>query len=1148
MKNSLLLLIVAFLVTGTLNANYYLATADSFTFEGFVQTTSNVNLSGVILNVYQKNGNDKKKVSAGMSNFLGKFFIYLKHNVSYEIELMKKGFQNQWILIDTKVLPETIKDGGIGVAYDNKVTVYEYFPGVDYSFFNKPVEFWEYDSKQLFFNKNLNKAPVAKLNKIAPLIAEKKQEVFNRLKVSGDSAFAFLKYDKAVTIYSEALQIFPDDKSVGQSLADAKKLLKKGKNADQKYKELMTEADQYFEGKKYPAARESYLMARNYNEKDTRAISQLSKIDSIAALQYQQKLLDELLANQRLFEKNRLDSINLLRQNAIRDSILLDEKKMKEEEDKQKKQKEVEGKTAEEKRILAEKENKEKMAREKLAQERLAREKYIKDSIKQSLLSKKQKVIEEKAAKEKRLIAEKETKEKLAREKMTRAKFIKDSIRQLELSKNKDKKTETQELDEKKDDKVVVKKTIVEMLASALKLEKGNKKDDAARMYIEVAEQYNQEKDLGSSLNNYNKALNIYKKSGDKVNVAFAMSQISAVMLDSGLYKQSIDAKKEVLQIKRELGDTKGELELMKEMGEIYINTYKPDEAEAIYIEMLIKTNALKDLNATAEITEKLGDLYTERNDYENAIDFYTKAIEIAKEQKNLEQQGTLYNNVGVVNLKNGKYDEAIQYFTQTLEIEKKSGNKQNASYALNNIGNINFERKQYNTAILYYEKALKLKKETKNEEAIATSLFNIANAYLIQKNYAKAKEYFLRSLEICISTNFREGLAQNYRLLSRLYDETQKYKDAVGAFKNYFKLASYSSFAEGPITETRSMYSYEKGVVSDLRRQLQKQRILTDYESMQNLQKQQQLELKELELKNQEAQVLRQRILLIFTLVCLILAIFMGYQIYIRYKEKKQYAEVIAFQHKQITDSITYARRIQQAVLPPSNQVKDCLHDGFVLSKPKDIVSGDFYYTKQKGDLLYIVVADCTGHGVPGAFMSMLSLSILKDIISHDETCEAKTILEKLRESIIQALNQSGKDDEAKDGMDLSLVIIDSKNKKLKYAGANNKGLIINNQTITELLADRMPIGIHPVMKPFKEEIIDLKPNDTLYLYSDGFCDQIGGESRKKFKIRQFVQLLLEINHLPLNEQQQILETRLEQWKGDVEQTDDITVLGYKM
>jgi len=252
--------------------------------------------------------------------------------------------------------------------------------------------------------------------------------------------------------------------------------------------------------------------------------------------------------------------------------------------------------------------------------------------------------------------------------------------------------------------------------------------------------------------------------------------------------------------------------------------------------------------------------------------------------------------------------------------------------------------------------------------------------------------------------------------------------------------------------------------------------------------------------------------------------------------------------QNKLITDSIVYAKRIQTAILPMEEFFRKMLDEYFIFYRPKDIVSGDFFWETVKGNKKIIAVADCTGHGVPGAFMSMLGISYLNEIVIKEGYDKPHEILNHLREHIVRSLKQQGKEGEVKDGMDISLFTIDKDTNKLEFAGANNHLTIIRDDEIIVIDADKMPISIYLKMELFKLNEFQLQKGDTIYAHSDGYGDQFGGAARKKFLSKRLRETFREMKNIPMNEQKFRLEKIFEEWKGDNEQIDDVLIVGVRI
>jgi sigma-B regulation protein RsbU (phosphoserine phosphatase) len=265
--------------------------------------------------------------------------------------------------------------------------------------------------------------------------------------------------------------------------------------------------------------------------------------------------------------------------------------------------------------------------------------------------------------------------------------------------------------------------------------------------------------------------------------------------------------------------------------------------------------------------------------------------------------------------------------------------------------------------------------------------------------------------------------------------------------------------------------------------------------------------------------------------------------------KELEQKNRIIEEKNKDIVDSINYAKRIQEALLPEANDFKKAFSDSFVLLKPKDIVSGDFYWISDQGNKIFLAAADCTGHGVPGAFMSMIGNAFLNEIIKEKNIHDTNEILDELRRMIIAALKQDHGN--SRDGMDIALVSILTKEGKqtLHFSGANNPVWHFRKGAFTEFKADKQPIGINAVEnKPFTVQTLELLPGDSIYLFSDGYADQFGGKDGKKFRYKPLRELLERSQEKSMSEQKQLLISTIESWKGDLEQVDDILVMGIKI
>lgn len=475
-------------------------------------------------------------------------------------------------------------------------------------------------------------------------------------------------------------------------------------------------------------------------------------------------------------------------------------------------------------------------------------------------------------------------------------------------------------------------------------------------------------------------------------------------------------------------------------------------------------------------------------------------------------------------------------------------------AYSYNNIGLIYQSLKQYDSTLAYLKNAMMLKLKFGNRADKMDGYREYADMYVSLGDYKKAIIYYELAVELIDTTNV-DGIA-----IDIMKSASYAYKKLNNKEKAWYYLEKcYNSYRE--LSEAN-----QKNVVNQIE---------TDYaaakkqyeDSLQSVARNQIQQIKIQQQGEQLKSEKRQRILLLFCLIFVMVGVVMFYN---RYKITKKQKEIIEGQktlveeknhqitlqkdlieekQKEVIDSINYAQRIQNAVLTNEKVWQKISSQHFIFFQPKDIVSGDFYWAYNTPNNRSIwAVADCTGHGVPGAFMSMLGNSILNQIVVEGKIFKASEILNKLREKIIGALEQKGGMNQY-DGMDISLCVWNKLNHTLEFAGANNPLVIVREGELIELKADKMPIGkTHSEQIPFSNLEFALKPNDTIYMYTDGYADQFGGPKGKKFRYKELDNLLAKISDLPMNEQHSCLNEMFLTWKGELNQTDDVCIIGIKV
>jgi len=666
-----------------------------------------------------------------------------------------------------------------------------------------------------------------------------------------------------------------------------------------------------------------------------------------------------------------------------------------------------------------------------------------------------------------------------------------------------------------------------------------------------------------------------------------------------GNYPLALDHNFKALKIREELKDKKGISASLGNIGIVYWRQGDYPKALEYYFKALKIREHLKDKKGIATTIGIIGIIYDDQGDYPKALEYYFKALRMDEELGNKNGIARHLGNIGLVHWIQGDYPKALEYYFKALKIGEELGDKNRIAIQLGNIGIIYAEQGDnpkvhsverdslFNRALEYFFKALKMSEELGNKIGIAAVLGNIGILYTEQKNYPEAERYLLQALEIDTAIGRISGAMHRHEALSELYEQTGNYKNAYEHYKEYSiaKDTLYNEEKSKEIGKLEAGFEYDKKLALE-QAEHEKEAAVAASESK------------------------RQRVVIyavsggLLLLIVFFVLLFNRFRIIRRQKniieKQKQVVDEknveITQKNKDITDSIRYAQNIQKAILPPIEDIKKGLPDSFVLFKPKDIVSGDFYFYARVNQYTILAACDCTGHGVPGAFMSMIGNSLLNEIVNDKSITNAAEVLNKLRDGVIHAFGEAGATGEAKDGMDMALITIsppptppkggESANAQynLQYAGAYNPLYLIRSTNkspleggsparagqggvdasgtkspdteyqpagdsslrsavlhstqndkfeLTQIPADKQPVGFHyGEQKSFTNHEIQLQKGDTVYLFSDGYQDQFGGPRGKKFMSKRFRQLLLDIWEMSMEEQKEHLDKTIEEWK----------------
>lgn len=477
------------------------------------------------------------------------------------------------------------------------------------------------------------------------------------------------------------------------------------------------------------------------------------------------------------------------------------------------------------------------------------------------------------------------------------------------------------------------------------------------------------------------------------------------------------------------------------------------------------------------------------------------------------------------------QYDKALEVYFNALKHGRKADDKAGIASLYRNIGQVYHYQKKYTLSVEYTTNAIDLFLEEKDEIGLTDALNSIGNTYLMLEQLPKAFEVLSRSLHISEFNNHLHGITLSNTSLGKYYCQVGRYKDAI----YHHQLAMSSAKEMG-----------EKMLISDIYRNLaEAYKELGDFkQALECMEYHDQVKTKVLMGNNEVIMNVMQ------TQFDLEQAQKERENFKLRNNELAEANKLIASKNKDITDSIKYAKHIQEASLPDKATMDKFLKDYFILYKPKDIVSGDFYWFAEKNGIIYLAAVDCTGHGVPGAFISIVGQNLLRQALAEGKFNTPAQMLDEVNRLFNLTIRQTFEESTVRDGMDISLCMIDEKNMKLQFAGAFNPLFLVRDKELIKVTADKFPIGIFigDEVRKFHNHEIDLMPKDCIYMASDGYADQFGGDDGKKLKNKFFHQLLVNNHLLEMYQQKINLENYHHQWRGEYEQVDDILVIGVRI
>jgi serine phosphatase RsbU (regulator of sigma subunit) len=600
------------------------------------------------------------------------------------------------------------------------------------------------------------------------------------------------------------------------------------------------------------------------------------------------------------------------------------------------------------------------------------------------------------------------------------------------------------------------------------------------------------------------------------------------------------------IELSKKINYDKGHAQGHNILANIYFYQGKYPESLNSNFEALRLRESLRDKIGVANSYNNIGNAYMKMEKTTEALKYHFMSLEIRKFLKDTINLAYSYNNIGNVYQKVSDFTNALRFHNKAYEIRKSLNEPYDLAITLINLGTVYSELGQYQKALQFQNESLNISEDIGDKTGVEVAYVALCFTYYQLKEYQVALQYGMDALNLATEINDIETIVEANRLLSLIYEKIKNFEKSLIYYEEYVILKD-SLFSSKNI---------EKTVQSQLQFEFEKKTLAIQLEH----EKKEALALSEN--KNQ-------LVILIFISIMLVFVILFSLYTYRNYNLKRKANNLIILQKQEveeqkniieeknldITSSIKYAKRIQDAILPSNNTISMIFSEFFVLYKPKDIIGGDFYWvsdaiTKYQETFAMAAVGDCTGHGVPGALMSIIGNNYLRLCEREPTVNRPSEALDFINLGISKTLRQEYSKSTIQDGIDMVFIAIDYKNSKLFFSGAKNPIYIIRAGILEEYKGDRHPIGayIGEEMKKFTNHEISIEKGDCIYMFSDGFADQFGGPNKKKFMYSRFKNLLVEISEQEMSEQHKILEATFETWKGTADQVDDVCVFGIRI
>jgi serine phosphatase RsbU (regulator of sigma subunit) len=670
--------------------------------------------------------------------------------------------------------------------------------------------------------------------------------------------------------------------------------------------------------------------------------------------------------------------------------------------------------------------------------------------------------------------------------------------------------------------------------------------------------------------------------------IAEALGNIGYLAQVKGEWNRSREFYEKSLRIHRELKNVSGVAISLHNISTIYLSQGNLQLASEFARQSLEIYESIHDTSGLAYVYNALATIADLKGEIGKSFEYYNTSLKLYEKTNDQLGVAQLMNNLANAYYGLGSIEKSLEYHQKSLAIREKIGDIKGKAQSMTGIGNIYLKQEKFTAALASYNKSLALNKLVEDRQGIAYNYYYLAEVYSKQRKWDEAKENYIMSLSINDSINYKMGVAGCLTKIGMIYLKEKSLKKAGEFLQRAMVLskeigfpenirdaaASLSEFYQATNNPKLALDNYKLFIkMRDSLNGVETQKTAERIQAQNEFEKQKAISDKEHEMQiNQQKQSAKDEaqrhrlVVLLIGLILVVVSVF-SFFLYRRFQFTKQQKKIIELKeketqfqkllleekHKEITDSINYAKNIQSAFMPNDDIFYRLFENSFLFFKPKDVVSGDFYwfYTKVENNnpasIRHIAVADCTGHGVPGALMSVICSSALNEAVVQKKVQETHHILDEARNIIKRSL-KTRKFQERKDGMDIAFITINFDTMELWFSGANNPVWVVQNKLLIELAADKQPVGVHERETNFNQRYLKLNKGDLIYLFSDGLPDQFGGPKGKKFKYKQLSELLLSVAHLPMKDQKEKISFAFDNWKGNLEQVDDVTLVGIRI